>query len=571
VNYLHEEDPHFATIGVTQFRCFMVDTAGTPANTNILCNGTIPAWLTTVPASRTGWDGLATTKEYTKIIPDGMLTPGSHVQYFYRKSARADSVNAYTLSPDTLTTSGATESSADAHRWQQFGVLPDRWKDVAFGGSGMACMLYVDWNDRRGNERVFVSVMDSLGGTAPAKYGAHNGWHAPAIAGPVVTADLAAYPVYGKNQQPGTSWDMYGVKAAESQASGGVSLGNRLSNRAAMGFLAGKYSRTGPTPEMLRRFYRLLTILTGDLNSGVTGPFFNKSVDDIGILNDFLTGNDPGSTAQPRGIFIGGDGFAQNEDLLAGQNASHGLFLSTKLGLTLRNGSYQAVSNNTNDCADLVTTSVITSNGDVYGVGNSCAYSNDLLQRNPSITEAQEAVYYENVGANGPYVASVHKPSDPSRLWVAYTEGWDIEHLWSRYCETAGGRLAYYWNMYNAVFATQCQVTTTSPGATLDVPQAGHGALFTNFMKVGNSVMRAGSARIHFGVASTDRVRIRMYDVSGRLARTIADRSFSAGEYDLAWDGADDNGNQVPRGVYFARIEYASKGAAINGRVVVLR
>ena len=570
-NMLHEDDPHFTSLGISKAKCFMVDTSGTASQTNIVCDGTVPAWLTTVPQSRTGYDGNVNTKEYTKIIPDGTLTPGSHVQWFFRKSARADSVNAYTLMPDTLNTNQSGEGSADGHRWQQFGVLPDRWKDVAFGGSGMACMLYVDWNDRRGNERVFVSVMDSLGGTAPAKYGAHNGWHAPALPGPVLIADLAAYPVYGKNQQPGTSWDMYGVKASESGASGGVSLGSRLSTRAAMGLATGKTAMTGPTPEMLRRFYRLLTVLSGDLNSGVTGPFFNKSQDDIGILNDFLTGNDPGSTAQPRGIFIGGDGFAQNEDLLNGQNASHGLFLSTKLGLTLRNGSYQAVSNNINDCADLITTSIITASGDIYGVGNSCAYSNDLLQRNPSITEAAEAVYYENVGSNGPYVAAVHKPSDPSRLWVAYTEGWDIEHLWSRYCETAGGRLAYYWHMYNNVFATQCQVTTTSPLATLDVPQSGKGALFTNFMKVGNSVMRAGNARIHFGVATSDRVRIRMYDLGGRQIRTVADRSFNPGEYDLAWDGADDNGNQVPRGVYFARIEYATKGVAINGRVVVLR
>lgn len=572
-NILHEEDPKFATLGFDKFVCFMVDTAGTASNTNIRCDGTVPAWLTTVPASRTGWAGSNVTKEFSKIIPDGQLTPGAHVQYFFRKSASADSLNAYTLMPDTLLTNQTGEGSSDAHRWQQFGVLPDRWKDVAFGGSGMACMLYVDWNDRRGNERVFVSIMDSLGGTSAAKRGAHNGWSAPALPGPVLINDLANYPVHGKNSQPGTTWDMYGVKASESGASGGVSLGARLSNRASMGFAAGKTAVTAPTPEMLRKFYRMLTVLTGDLNSGVTGPYFNKSQDDIGILNDFLTGNDPGSTAQPRGIFIGGDGFVQNEDLLNGQNASHGLFLSTKLGLTLRNGSYQAVSNNTNDCADLITTNVITTNGDVYGVGNSCAFSNDLLQRNPSVGEAVEAVYYENVGANGPYVASVYKPANAgaSRNWVAYTEGWDIEHMWSRYCETAGGRLAYYYNMYNALFAAQCQVTTNAPSATLDVPQSGHGAQYANFMKVGNSVMRAGNARIHFGLATSDRVRIRMYDVTGRLVRTLADRSFNAGEYDLAWDGADDSGNQVARGVYFARIEYATKGAAINGRVVVLR
>ena len=207
---------------------------------------------------------------------------------------------------------------------------------------------------------------------------------------------------------------MYGVKASESGASGGMSLGSRLSNRAAMGYAAGKTAMTGPTPEMLRKFYRMMTILTGDLNSGLTGPFFNKSQDDIGILNDFLTGNDLGSTSQPRGIFIGGDGFVQDEDLLNGQNASHNLFVSTKLGVVLRNASYQAVSNNTADCADLITTNVITTNGDVYGVGNSCTYSNDLFNRNPSIAESQEAMYYENVGANGPYVAAVFKPTDPS-------------------------------------------------------------------------------------------------------------------------------------------------------------
>ncbi len=572
-NILHEDDSHYSVLGKDKFVCFMVDTAQTASSSsslnNVRCDGTIPAWLTTVPQSRTGWNGSATTKEFTKIIPDGLLTAGSQVQYFWRKSARADSLNAYAMCPDTTSTFTSGEGSTDGHRWQQFAVLPDRWKDVAFGGSGMACMLYVDWNDRRGNERIFVSIMDSLGGTAPAKYGVHNGWHAPAIPG-VALADLANYPTYG-NQQPGTSWDMYGVKASESGASGGISLGSRLANRASMGFTAGKSAMTGPTPEMLRKFYRMLTILTGDLNSGLTGPFFNKSQDDIGILNDFLTGNDLGSTAQPRGIFIGGDGFVQDEDLLNGQNASHNLFVSTKLGVLLRNPSYQAVSNNTADCADLISTNVITTNGDVYGVGNSCTFSNDLFNRNPAVAESQEAMYYENVGVNGPYVAAVHKPTDPTRPWVAYTEGWDIEHMWSRYCETAGGRLAYYWNMYNKLFAAQCQVTTTSPPATLDVPQNSHGAAFANFMKVGNSVMRAGNARIHFGLANADRVRIRVYDVTGRLVRTLADRSFNAGEYDLAWDGADDSGSQVARGVYFARIEYATKGAAINGRVVVLR
>jgi hypothetical protein len=57
------------------------------------------------------------------------------------------------------------EGSLDAHRWQQFSVLPDNWKRSPWGG-GLACILYVDFNDRRGDETVWASTMDSVGGTA---------------------------------------------------------------------------------------------------------------------------------------------------------------------------------------------------------------------------------------------------------------------------------------------------------------------------------------------------------------------------------------------------------------------
>jgi hypothetical protein len=304
----------------------------------------------------------------------------------------------------------------------------------------------------------------------------------------------------------------------------------------------------------------------------VLGPYGNRSANDIGLLTDFLIGNDPGSSSQPRGLLFSGDGQIQSEyNLGLAQDPAHTAFMTSKLGVTLRNPSYYILSGNTNDCTDLVTTTSITSNHDVYGVGNSCAWSLDVLLRVGGVPEAVDAAFYEAVGVNAPYVAAVYKPANGTRNWVAMSESWDIEHIWSRYCDTDQGRLAYYFNMYTNMFGSLCHVVSQSPGGTTDVPQNNHGAQFVNFMKVGNSLMRAGNARIHFGLANADRIRIRMYDVTGRLVRTLADRSFNAGEYDLAWDGADDSGNQVARGVYFARIEYAAKGTPINGRVVVLR
>src|SRR5262249_23493651 len=154
---------------------------------------------------------------FSKIIPDGLLTAGSHVQYFFRKSLITPHTGiTFAMAPDTgVITPQLDEGNTDQHRWSTFAILPDRWKDSAFSGPGNACMLYIDWNDRRGNEGRFVSVMDSIGGTQAKKFSAHNGWHAKPtddITDPAVVPTVSTY----LNSQPGGTWDMFQVKASES-------------------------------------------------------------------------------------------------------------------------------------------------------------------------------------------------------------------------------------------------------------------------------------------------------------------------------------------------------------------
>jgi hypothetical protein len=305
----------------------------------------------------------------------------------------------------------------------------------------------------------------------------------------------------------------------------------------------------------------MVALLSGDLNSGILGPFVNRSQDDITLLNDFLTA--AGGTPQPRAIFVQGDGFGQSEKATGGVVASHSLFLTDKLGLIFRNPSYQSLSGNLNDCADLMTTTQLTPSADVYGVSNTCLWSNDVFQRNPALPETQEGGFYENVGLNGPYVSEVVKGTVGLRPWVAVTSGYEIEHLYGRYCDTSTGRLAYYYYMLNHVFASQCQVAGV-PLVTLDTPQGGRP--FTNFMKIGNSVMKQGTSSVRFGVAKAGKVQVTIYDVSGRKVRELANRVFPAGEHSLQWDGTDDAGQKVARGVYFVRSS-VQKDA---GRIIVL-
>jgi hypothetical protein len=76
-------------------------------------------------------------------------------------------------------------------------------------------------------------------------------------------------------------------------------------------------------------------------------------------------------------------------------------------------------------------------------------------------------------------------------------------------------------------------------------------------LRSGNPV-RDGTARLAFGITRREHVELRIYDVSGRAVRTLANREFTAGEHELVWDGCDDAGRPVARGVYFYQLRTPS-------------
>ena len=66
------------------------------------------------------------------------------------------------------------------------------------------------------------------------------------------------------------------------------------------------------------------------------------------------------------------------------------------------------------------------------------------------------------------------------------------------------------------------------------------------------------------------RVSLRVYDISGRLVRTLeAGAVQAAGSYSLVWDGRDDAGVATGAGLYFSRLE--TGGASQARRVVHTR
>jgi hypothetical protein len=60
---------------------------------------------------------------------------------------------------------------------------------------------------------------------------------------------------------------------------------------------------------------------------------------------------------------------------------------------------------------------------------------------------------------------------------------------------------------------------------------------------------------VAFELAEAGHVSVEIYDVSGRLVRTLVDRDVAPGASSVRWDGRDESGRSVASGTYFARME----------------
>ena len=77
----------------------------------------------------------------------------------------------------------------------------------------------------------------------------------------------------------------------------------------------------------------------------------------------------------------------------------------------------------------------------------------------------------------------------------------------------------------------------------------------------------AGLESGHF--PSYKEVSLAVYDITGRLVKTLVDESQKSGVYRIQWAGLDDAGERVPSGIYFYRLKVGGKTE--TKKVVLLR
>jgi hypothetical protein len=75
-------------------------------------------------------------------------------------------------------------------------------------------------------------------------------------------------------------------------------------------------------------------------------------------------------------------------------------------------------------------------------------------------------------------------------------------------------------------------------------------------------------AQLRYTVATPGRVSLRVYDLQGRVVRTLVDQDAAAGSFQAEWDGYGDDGARAGKGIYFARFVTGSQ--PVDSKKIVL-
>lgn len=88
-------------------------------------------------------------------------------------------------------------------------------------------------------------------------------------------------------------------------------------------------------------------------------------------------------------------------------------------------------------------------------------------------------------------------------------------------------------------------------------------------LQVAGANPTSGESRLRLALPGAARVRAEVFDVSGRVVRSLSDDWMDAGIRELRWDGRDAGGVTVRAGLYFARV--TAGGESVTTRVVRAR
>jgi hypothetical protein len=332
--------------------------------------------------------------------------------------------------------------------------------------------------------------------------------------------------------------DRYDVKAPGSLVSNSLASRARLSH--------------------LLEIYNLIIWDSGDLSAGTIcdGAAAGDKSDDCTLLGAWMDASD----GYQHGVWILGDNVA--EDLAVRTSPQSQVLLGTWCGVSLKSGSYFALTGK-GVVTPLVTgvsgTFVHASVADKFYVYGGCPGLNafDVLEKTET---GQYALKYPDYGGAAQFAA----------IQAERTNG-------------AGALARSMWFGFSWMFMRDDVVSAPVDRNHIyrDVTRGWLMGALTNINVTGSEAPKAyrlaqnypnpfnPSTTIKYDMKAKGLVTVRIYDVAGRLVRTLVNEVKDAGAYSAVWDGRNSGGRSVASGIYFYKMETA--GFSATKKLVLLR
>jgi len=458
-----------------------------------------------------------------KIIEDGVLTPGSTVEYFFSAN--------FTTTPGDQSFSPDTTNGT----YFEFEVLPGYF---ATGGDILApCLLYVD--------------AFNAGAQVPIEDRALRN-----LVGQVADDDGLVHD----------NWDRYDYFGAGGNTAGPLA---RESN--------GDNGMTG-YQSML---YKSVLYNTGSLSQeGLRDG-------DASLLINFLVSDDFNRPSLDKGLWLSGNGMGQ---ILArpGRTVNNQLLGSFAAASVTCNayrdaGCTTAASGDSSFCVNLTEPggSAIPQSVPFSARGNGCPNVLDFDVLAEAGSGSGNLQYLDQDGPGTPVTqyASINNDTFGGYgRWGVVIDGFSVHYL-----RTYGGSMANCGDDSTAVFDRASDVFSyllvdQSPGTCdpdplitgvdTDNPSSNPVAFTRLFQNSPNPFNPQTTVR--YQLHDQALVKLQIYDVSGKLVRTLVDDVQTLGQYSITWDGTADSGREVSSGVYWARMS-TSLGFNSSTKMVVLK
>ncbi len=332
--------------------------------------------------------------------------------------------------------------------------------------------------------------------------------------------------------------DRYDVKAPGSLVSNSLASRARLSH--------------------LLEIYNLVIWDSGDLSAGTIcdGTAGGDKSDDCTLLAAWMDA----AEGNQHGVWILGDNVA--EDLTARTSPQSQALLGTWCGVSLKNGSYFKLTGKgvvTPLVTGVSSTFMHAGVSDKFYVYGGCPGLNafDVLEK---VGTGQYALKYPDYGGSAQYAAI--QAERTNGVGVVSRAMWFGFSLMFMRDDVPGAPVDRN-HIYRDVTRGWLMGTLTWPNITgADAPKAY--ALAQNFPNPFNP-----STTIRYDMKAKGLVTVKIYDVAGRLVRTLVNEAKDAGAYAAVWDGRNNGGVGVASGIYFYKMETSAFSA--TKKLVLLR